>query len=45
MLSPLKERPPPLGLEVPRALRALVRAREFGIVVLGAAIGAVAGST
>jgi len=43
MLSPLKERPPFAGLEVPRALRALVRAHEASFALLGALIGAVAG--
>ena len=31
------------GLEIPQALRALVRARESGLIVLGALIGALAG--
>jgi hypothetical protein len=29
--------------EIPRSLRALVRAREFGLIVLAAAVGALAG--
>src|SRR5258707_11540459 len=31
------------GLEIPRSVRALVRARESGLALLGAAIGALAG--
>jgi CIC family chloride channel protein len=33
----------PLGFEIPPALRALVRARESGLIALGALIGAIAG--
>jgi CIC family chloride channel protein len=43
MLSPLKEPPPFAGLEVPRSLRALVRAHEWSFTLLGALIGAIAG--
>jgi chloride channel protein, CIC family len=45
MLNPSQETPAPTRprLEVPRALRALVRARESSLVLLGALIGATAG--
>jgi chloride channel protein, CIC family len=44
MLSPLKS-PAPLGglLEVPRPLRAFVRAWESSLLLLGAGVGALAG--
>ena len=32
------------GFEVPRSLRALVRARESSLVLLGGAVGALAGA-
>lgn len=35
--------PPRLALEVPRRLRAIVRAREFSIIVLAAIVGVLAG--
>src|ERR1700720_4634796 len=46
MPSPVDSAPSPrlfLGLEVPRPLRALVRARESSVAILGAVVGALAG--
>src|ERR1700688_396329 len=46
MLSPLNTAPSPrlfFGFEVPRPLRALVRARESSLAILGAVAGALAG--
>jgi CIC family chloride channel protein len=42
-LAPVNWRESLLKLEAPRALRTVVRARESGLVLLGAAVGALAG--
>src|SRR5919112_3948059 len=42
--APTGERAPPKRLEIPQALRALVRARESGLVAVAALVGAVSGA-